>query len=85
MKRYASPKGWKVAPARFPAPELFISPKGITYKRKTNREKTDAIVQTKYGPVELREWYGCPQEQRTSHHINRKFNKGKHQKKKKKK
>ena len=87
MKKYTSPKGWIIVPAGNQMPELFISPEGIYYKRKRNREKVDATVQTKYGIAELRKWVGSPQEQKTSHSIKttfeRKLNKGKHQKKKK--
>ena len=83
MKKYTSPRGWKVVPMHYPVPELFISPEGITYKRRKNREKIDVTVRTKYGLVELREWYGCPQELRTPRYAKHKLNKRKHQKKKK--
>lgn len=79
MKKYTSPEGWKVVPACHYMPELFISPEGITYKRTYKRESIDVSVQTKYGLVELHEWFGCTQERRTSRHSNRikKFNKKK--------
>lgn len=85
MKKYASPEGWKVIPPGRYIPELFIGPEGTVYKRKQSHETIDVSVQTKYGLVELREWYGCPQEKRTSRHIKhiRKFNRKQRPKKKK--
>ena len=87
MKKYTSSEGWIIVPAGNQMPELFISPEGIYYKRKRNREKVDATVQTKYGIMELRKWVGSPQELRTSYYVKeafkRKLNERKHQKKKK--
>ena len=85
MKKYISPEGWKVIPPGRFIPELFVSPEGIIYKRKQSHETIDVSVQTKYGLVELRRWYGSPQERRTSRSIKqtKKFNRRKRPKKKK--
>ena len=67
MKKYKTAKGWTVVPKqRLLTPELFISPEGIIYKRKTGRETVHVTVETKFGTAFLRRWTGSPAEKRAT-------------------